>query len=332
VTIVVSAPLSGGNPTGYVAKVSPGAATCTIVGDAGSCVVTGLTNGTSYTATVVATNSGGASEPSLPSAAVIPEAPISPIPIPVPEPLAPGDSALIEDGEPVTVEVAPDPEGTGLTVEGPGFDMRLKALGADGEPLELRANGNLLLEADRSARSEGSGFRPSTDVTFTVETEAPGPSARGLVEGPLSIGTLPVSVEGEFAGIVTLPEELLPGDYVLQVSGVTLDNRPRSLFLGVTVVDEVASITLIESRRTPAGRHDRIRVSGTTTGIDPGSTLVPYVKYAGSARFVPGKVSITVRADGTFTWTRLVHRKRVMTAYAAYVDARSSEVTWQRIR
>jgi hypothetical protein len=63
---------SGGAPTSFTVTSSPGGSTCTIAGTSGSCVITGLTNGTAYTFTATATNGGGTSSASLPATPVIP--------------------------------------------------------------------------------------------------------------------------------------------------------------------------------------------------------------------------------------------------------------------
>jgi uncharacterized repeat protein (TIGR02543 family) len=71
-TISWNAPLGNGGSavTGYTATASPGGATCTTSGT--SCQITGLTNGTSHTFTVKATNAIGDSLPSSPSSAITP--------------------------------------------------------------------------------------------------------------------------------------------------------------------------------------------------------------------------------------------------------------------
>jgi hypothetical protein len=78
VTVSWLAPASnGGAPiTEYTVTATPGGATCATAGL--SCTVTGLTNGTSYTFKVVATNAVGDSLPSAASPAVTPGAPPGP--------------------------------------------------------------------------------------------------------------------------------------------------------------------------------------------------------------------------------------------------------------
>lgn len=71
-TVTVVAPGSGSTPTSYLVTASPGGATCSVSGASGNCVVTGLTNGTSYTFTSTATNAAGTSSSSSASSAVTP--------------------------------------------------------------------------------------------------------------------------------------------------------------------------------------------------------------------------------------------------------------------
>ena len=73
VTVTVAAPTAGGTPASYKVTAAGNAArTCTVSGASGSCDVTGLTNGTAYTFTATATNSGGTSAVSGASQPVTP--------------------------------------------------------------------------------------------------------------------------------------------------------------------------------------------------------------------------------------------------------------------
>lgn len=92
------------------------------------------------------------------------------------------------------------------------------------------------------------------------------------------------------------------------------------------------SIVLVKGPRTPDGRHDRVSATGTTVGIEPGTTLTPHVRYSGQSSYVDGLADITVRADGGFTWSRLVRSNRRLFVYVSYRDTESNTVVWTRVR
>ncbi len=74
-TVSWQAPSTGGAPVSYTVSATPGGRQCTVPAAQTTCTVTGLTNGTGYTFTVVAGNAGGTGTPSAPSNAVTPMAP-----------------------------------------------------------------------------------------------------------------------------------------------------------------------------------------------------------------------------------------------------------------
>ena len=81
-TVSWTAPANdGGSPiTSYTVTSSPAAAPVTVAAPANSAVVTGLTDGTSYTFTVTATNAVGTGAASAASNSVTPAAPVPPVP------------------------------------------------------------------------------------------------------------------------------------------------------------------------------------------------------------------------------------------------------------
>ena len=77
--------------------------------------------------------------------------------------------------------------------------------------------------------------------------------------------------------------------------------------------------------------HDRITTTGSSTGIDPGTRLTPYIRYSGQTAFSQGKATIVVQADGTFRWSRLIRRDKDVTGYVSYQDLDSNRVTWIKL-
>jgi uncharacterized repeat protein (TIGR02543 family) len=74
-TVSFTGPLNNGGValTGFTVTSSPGGFTCTAAANATSCVISGLTNGTAYTFTVIATNEIGNSVASSATTSVIPQ-------------------------------------------------------------------------------------------------------------------------------------------------------------------------------------------------------------------------------------------------------------------
>lgn len=119
-TVSFSAPASNGGSaiTAYTVVASPGGATAT--GAVSPLTVSGLTNGTAYTFTVLATNAAGSSAASAASNAVTPEA-------------APTNEAPV---------ITQGTSASGTVAEDAVFALSLSATDADNDPLSWSISGN----------------------------------------------------------------------------------------------------------------------------------------------------------------------------------------------
>ena len=319
----------------YKATSSLGGKTCLVAAPTLSCTVSGLTNGTTYTFTVEALNGAGWSPAGGPSTPVTPGGVTpAPDPQPLPAPLTPGESVLQTNGvvDP-NVQVNPNQQDNGLQIEGDGWNMDLDGLGPDGKPLNLGPDGSLRLATEREVVTEGTGFLPNSDVDLYVDppvlvTGASARAASRAADQGIYVGTVKTDARGNFTGTATLPADITPGDHVLQAVGYSPTVQTRAMSLGVIVE---RWIILDQGTRKADGRHDRIRTTGTTGGIDPGMKLTPWIRYGGQTSFVEGKATITVQADATFRWSREIRKDKAWTAYVSYLDTESNRIIWARV-
>ena len=245
-----AAPETGGYPiTEYTVTANPGGSVCVSV--ALTCTFTGLTNGTSYTFTVSATNEMGVGLASNPSPAVTPNPqtsnptsgvsneqslnqrrPATAPPLAEPE-LAvrrPG-SALVRvvdaNGTPVSGElpitVVPLPRRDGKIVRAPSWDVELQGVEESGAPAPLNASGNLEVVQGRGLATSGRGFAPDSAVGVYLFSE------------PRTLGTLTTDARGVFSGTVPVPADVPVGVHTAQVSGYTPNGDVLIVSLGIEV-------------------------------------------------------------------------------------------------
>lgn len=254
---------------------------------------------------------------------------------PLPTPLTPGESNLEIDGIPAPVEIDPNRSDNGLEVTGNGWTMILDGIGPDGQPLNLGPRGVLILDAEREVRTTGTGFRPGSKVSLYIDppalTRTSMPASSWVTRTALRlsetvyVGSLTVKPDGTFDGANPLPTGIEPGERVLQAVGFGSAGERRALSLGVLVRPWVI---LDQGTRTAGSLHDRIQTAGDTGGLPAGAKLTPAIRYGGQSSFTSGTASITVQADGTFTWTRVIRKDKELTAYLTHQDVVSNEVVW----
>ena len=278
--ISVAAGSGGAAAQSFRVVADPGGRTCLVSGAAGgACTVSGLTNGQSYVFTAYAVNTDGDSEPSAPSAPVIPFS-TAPEPVPVPVPVQLGEALLQVNGRLVDVTVSPTSTWSGLQIQGPGFSMNLDGLGQDGKPLGLTADGVLLLQEDRQVQTSGTGFRTSSEVDLFMD---PPVAARSrAAQRSIYVGTVRTDAQGSFSGRVRLPDSLAAGQHTLQAVGLTRAGAPRSLSLGVLVT--AASV------KAPGGVS---RLTATSSGLR--TTVLTWSRPTNGAG---ARFAVRIRAAG----------------------------------
>jgi alpha-tubulin suppressor-like RCC1 family protein len=332
-TVFWQAPASPGSfpVTSYQVTAVPGGGSCLATAPTLTCVISGLTNDATYTASVRALNGAGWGPYSSSSDPFTPTADAPPLPSPVPV-LDPGEAYVTVNDVPQPVAVEANGRNTRVDLAGDDFTMDLSGLDTNDRPAQLDPDGVLLLRPDRKIRTTGTGFSRTSKVNLFVDPPtlltSPITVSTNAIKG-VFIGTVTTNTNGTFTGAVVLPPETPAGRHVIQAVGYTRSGALRAVSLGVRVTP---ALTLAQGTRTADGRHDRIRTTGTSTGIPDGSRLTPYIRYGNRGAFTEGKATIVVQADGSFRWTREIRKNRAVTGYVTWKSTESNRVTWLKIR
>lgn len=227
----VSSQTATGECTGLTASTTyyvRAVATVTVGGNTYTYVASSATITTSA-APAPSPSGGGSSSASptptpTPSSSALP--PLTPV-VPA-APVAITGPVLLVNGQPQTVTVTPTVRDQGLSISGADFSMTIEGVGASGNPLGLTADGALILENDRFAKTTGTGFLADSPVKLY------------LFSDPLYVGDVLTTATGVFNGSVQIPLSVAPGRHTLQANGYTANGEVRSLSLPVVVKADTA--------------------------------------------------------------------------------------------
>lgn len=235
-----------------------------------------------------------------PNPTPIPPGPVEPI-----DPPVPGQAEGTIDGVPTNVEVRPDVlnEPVFFSVpQGPIFNTGLLWLGPT-SPMPTFPLNSLLFPVE---------FRPllpnTTVLTSIWSVGGPiGPTAaRSARTAPLESVEIRVNAQGVAQGNVPVPQGQEPGNFVMQVNGVTASGGQMSINVGVALAEETPqpdpgpdeSITIASATRGKGKQAATITVRGATTGL-AGTPVSARYKLDRTKGWATG-ASVTVKGDGTY--------------------------------
>ena len=89
------------------------------------------------------------------------------------------------------------------------------------------------------------------------------------------LGSLSIDRQGNATGRVDVPGSIASGPHVLQITTYVSDARVIAVSIGALLS---ARMELDRGTRTPQGRADRIRTTGLTAGLEPGTRLTPWIR------------------------------------------------------
>ncbi len=246
--------VAGGLVGSYTATAAPGGASCTATAPAVTCTITGLTAGTSYTATVTATNPQGTSPSSLASNAVTPTA----VPTPSvsisasPASLITGNSSTLSWSSSNTSSCSASGSWSG-SQSGSGSASTGVLVAAGSYTYTLSCTG------------PGGSANASTTVTATPPLTPPVDQPQSVIVTPDEPGTVAVEVtNGTSATPITITTTWDPGTFTEPVT-VTATPRPPTPG-GFAVGSTIIQLTVTDAAGNPVTQFAkplRLRISAS---------------------------------------------------------------------
>jgi hypothetical protein len=172
----------------------------------------------------------------------------------------------------VILEVVEERE---LRLRGPDFTLTLEGLGPMGETIPIEDESRTLrAQRDSRMRVQGLGFRPGSVASVW------------MFSSPVLLGQLEVGADGQFSGEVLVPGVIDVGRHTVQVNGVSIDSKDRSLSLGVLVGEVMSGPSMVDFE------------------VGPGSVTVTWMAPPETGPQVTGYF-VEYRVIGSEIWTRV---------------------------
>lgn len=143
--------------------------------------------------------------------------PTLPVPTPTDVPPPPAGEALIttSEGQSVNVTVTSNRPAGSVTADGGILEIQVDAKTAAGQPIPLEADGTMIVNPGGDVATNGRGFLAGTNVDLYL-------IGNGIQR---LLGSLLVFSDGTFAGSASIPRDLAPGTYTLQITGLAAPGR-----------------------------------------------------------------------------------------------------------
>jgi predicted RNA-binding protein with TRAM domain len=315
VTVTPSKGATGDAPASYLVTATPGGASCTVTAPATSCEITGLTNGSAYTFTTTATNAGGTSQSTAPTASATPVGPSS----------VPAIGAVVSANSKLTVSFTAPTNNGGAAVTGYKYS--------------LDAGSTWVSVASTSSPIVITGLTNGTSYSLRLKAVNAGgesePSAIVAAVPQLTIGLPgPTTVEVGDERVTVTPSRGATGD---APASYTITASPGGASCTVVAPATNCVITGLVNGEAYTFTTTATNAGGTSGSTLPTPSVIPFIPIPvdGDGNLPPKKISstgkFTATNDSSFqvAWTK-TSGKLVAQATGVFIGYIEGKITFVR--